>query len=60
MYGLEGAFPLDAEITEEGRPRQAAGFLISEANEKLIRSCHALIANMTPFRGVSADVRDRL
>jgi len=29
---------------------------ISRANEELIRGCNALIANLTPFRGPSADV----
>ena len=52
-YGFEGVFPLDAEITA-GTPRET-GLRISEANEALIRSCAFVIANMTPFRGPSAD-----
>lgn len=54
-YGLEGVFPLDP-------PPQAAPahhpywFRIHLANEAHIRSCAALIANLTPFRGPSADV----
>jgi nucleoside 2-deoxyribosyltransferase len=55
-YGLEGVFPFDAEVTPGERSRRETGFLISEANERLIRSCAAVIAKMTPFRGVSADV----
>ena len=31
-------------------------YAISAANETLIRECQVLIANMTPFRGPSADV----
>jgi nucleoside 2-deoxyribosyltransferase len=54
--GLEGVFPLDVEIAVADRPRRETGLQISAANEGLIRSCVALIANMTPFRGPSADV----
>lgn len=54
-YGLEGVIPFDAEVPPAA-PRREMGFLISEANERLIRGCDAIIANMTPFRGVSADV----
>jgi nucleoside 2-deoxyribosyltransferase len=53
-YGFEGLFPLDAEI-EAVEARQMA-LAISAANEALIRSCQLVIANMTPFRGPSADV----
>jgi len=53
-HGFEGVFPLDAEI-EAASPR-ATGIAISAANEALIRSCDLVIANMTPFRGPSADV----
>ena len=35
------------------KPEQARR--ISEANESLMRSCAGLIANLTPFRGVSMD-----
>jgi nucleoside 2-deoxyribosyltransferase len=55
-YGLEGVFPLDMEVARENRPRRETGFLISEANEGLIRGCAGVIANLTPFRGISADV----
>ncbi|HVS37123.1 MAG TPA: nucleoside 2-deoxyribosyltransferase [Gemmataceae bacterium] len=54
-YGLEGMFPVDTEIAAAGSPRETA-LVISKANEALIRSCTAMIADMTPFRGVSADV----
>jgi nucleoside 2-deoxyribosyltransferase len=55
-YGLEGVFPFDAEVAPVNRSRRETAFLISEANEKLIRKCAGVIANMTPFRGISADV----
>jgi nucleoside 2-deoxyribosyltransferase len=32
------------------------GYAIHAANEQLIRSCQLLIANLSPFRGPSADV----
>ena len=55
-YGLEGIFPLDVELALQNKPRREAAFTISQANENLIKTCVAVIANMTPFRGVSADV----
>jgi nucleoside 2-deoxyribosyltransferase len=55
-YGLEGVFPFDAEVAPGDRPRRETAFLISEANEGLIRGCVGVIANLTPFRGISADV----
>jgi nucleoside 2-deoxyribosyltransferase len=55
-YGFEGIFPIDAELNlKELRPYDA-GMAISEANEELIRNCDFVIANITPFRGPSADV----
>src|SRR5437763_51598 len=54
--GLEGVFPLDAEIGAEDGERRELALRISAANEGLIRSCQAVVANMTPFRGPSADV----
>jgi nucleoside 2-deoxyribosyltransferase len=55
QHGLEGAFPLDAQLDLAGLPKAEAARRISEANEGLMRSCAALIANLTPFRGVSMD-----
>jgi nucleoside 2-deoxyribosyltransferase len=54
--GLEGVFPYDAEVETVNGSRKETGLKISAANEKLIRSCQAIIANITPFRGISADV----
>jgi nucleoside 2-deoxyribosyltransferase len=53
--GFEGVFPLDAELQLAGLPKTEAARRISQANEGLMRSCHLLIANLTPFRGVSVD-----
>jgi nucleoside 2-deoxyribosyltransferase len=54
-HGCEGVFPLDAnlDLTRLHKHEQAAR--ISAANEGLMRTCDALIANLTPFRGVSMD-----
>lgn len=53
--GLEGVFPLDAALDLTGLTKLEQARRISLANEGLIRSCDALIANLTPFRGVSVD-----
>lgn len=55
QHGLEGIFPLDAVVSCEILGSQQHGRLISQANEKLIRSCEGVLANLTPFRGPSAD-----
>jgi nucleoside 2-deoxyribosyltransferase len=55
-YGFDGVFPLDVEIDGMGKQPREIGLCISDVNEGLIRSCDVLIANITPFRGPSADV----
>lgn len=55
-YGFEGVFPLDATLDLDGLSTREQGLAISQANEDLIRDCDLLIANLTPFRGPSADV----
>ncbi len=55
-YGLSGVFPLDKKIDLAGLSPQQVGFKLYEANKQTMESCQALIANMTPFRGPSADV----
>lgn len=49
-FGLEGVFPMDAVIPEP------TGRSILIANVDLIESCQAMLANIQPFRGISADV----
>ena len=53
--GLTGIFPLEPPpvAPDPGLPEWLR---ISQANEAHIRSCDALVANLTPFRGPSADV----
>jgi nucleoside 2-deoxyribosyltransferase len=53
--GLEGAYPLDNELDLAGLGKAAQAHSIALANEALMRSCDALIANLTPFRGTSMD-----
>ncbi|MEM9027544.1 MAG: nucleoside 2-deoxyribosyltransferase [Pseudomonadota bacterium] len=56
-YGFEGVFPLDVDLgTDNNIQGDGLARKISESNEALMTQCDALIANLTPFRGVSADV----
>ncbi|MGF1649356.1 MAG: nucleoside 2-deoxyribosyltransferase [Hyphomicrobiaceae bacterium] len=54
-FGLEGVFPLDVELSVGDLAPVELARRISLTNEALMRSCDALIANLTPFRGVSVD-----
>ncbi len=56
QYDFEGAFPLDVEVDTEDKTLREVGLDISAINERLIKSCQIVIANLTPFRGPSADV----
>jgi len=55
-YGFEGHFPLDNEPIPAGLTPREAGLHIGRQNQHLIFRCDAVIANVTPFRGPSADV----
>ncbi len=50
--GFEGLFPLDGD----GAERETSARRIYEANIDLLRRSDGVIANLTPFRGISADV----
>lgn len=56
-HGVTGVFPLDA--LAGGDPPDWAGlaepYRIARRNEAHITGCDALVANLTPFRGPSAD-----
>ncbi|MGO1501423.1 MAG: nucleoside 2-deoxyribosyltransferase [Marinobacter sp.] len=55
-YGFEGVDPLDTELTfSDGQAKPERGHGIYKANRELMDSCDAIIANLTPFRGISAD-----
>ncbi len=53
-YGFTPVSPGDLEIEEQASKR-AFGLAISAVNEKLMLSAEAIIANLTPFRGIAAD-----
>jgi len=53
-HGLVGIFPTDHRPGAEGPPVEEHR-RIYRLNEAHIRDCDALIANLTPFRGPSAD-----
>jgi nucleoside 2-deoxyribosyltransferase len=55
-HGFAGVYPMNAGLDLGGLPKAEAARRISLANEALMRSCGLLIANCTPFRGVSMDV----
>jgi len=55
-YGFEGVFPIDVEVDTKAKQPREVGLCISNINEVLIKSCQVVIANITPFRGPSADV----
>jgi nucleoside 2-deoxyribosyltransferase len=52
-YGLESVYPLEAELSLEGD--RVLSRAIFDANVATIRRCDSVIANLTPFRGPSAD-----
>ena len=54
--GLIGVSPLDALAGESESPTLSEAARIHRRNEAHMRGCAALIANLTPFRGPSADV----
>ena len=51
-HGLIGLFPLDNEIDPTGAD---ASMEIFQANSRMMREADAIVANLTPFRGPSAD-----
>lgn len=55
-YGFEGVFPADVEPDLTNLSPTDAAYAISAKNEESIRKCDVVIANITPFRGPSADV----
>jgi nucleoside 2-deoxyribosyltransferase len=56
-HGLVGVFPADEEdVGDPALPLPERGLAISRAMERVMRGCDAMIVNLTPFRGPSADV----
>ena len=57
QHGLIGVFPADEEdACDPALSRPDQGLAISRAMERVMRTCNAMIVNLTPFRGPSADV----
>jgi len=54
-YGLEGKYPLDAQLDLGSLALAERAYAIARANEGLIGECDAVIANLTPFRGPGMD-----
>ena len=56
-HGLVGVFPGDEEDPwDPTLPLPERGLAISRAMERAMQGCDAMIVNLTPFRGPSADV----
>jgi nucleoside 2-deoxyribosyltransferase len=53
-FGFEGLFPFDNELPQDVAAADRSR-LIFEANEAMMRQADLIIANLTPFRGPSAD-----
>ncbi|NKC30570.1 nucleoside 2-deoxyribosyltransferase [Falsiroseomonas selenitidurans] len=54
-HGLEGVFPTDPRPDPAADAQADLWYAIYLRNEAHIRACDALVANLTPFRGPSAD-----
>ncbi|PZO87860.1 MAG: hypothetical protein DI626_03045 [Micavibrio aeruginosavorus] len=55
-HGFEGLHPFDNEIEAKGATPQEIAQQIKDMNCSMMRRCDAILANLTPFRGPSADV----
>lgn len=53
QHGVQGLYPLDNEVdlTDKAKARD----IIKRGNQKMIRECDAVIANIDSFRGAGAD-----
>lgn len=54
QYGFNGLFPLDNGLDLQANKSLSAA--IFAANMKLLTDANLIVANLTPFRGISADV----
>ena len=54
-HGFAGLYPLDAQLELAGLTKLQQAQKISAGNEGLMRQADILVANLTPFRGVSMD-----
>lgn len=54
-FGMTGLYPLDNEINDENLSKLELANKIFLANKAMIDECDAVLANVQPFRGPSAD-----
>jgi nucleoside 2-deoxyribosyltransferase len=54
-HGFAAVSPLDADPAAKRGSRRARGLSIAAENEARIRACQLVVANLSPFRGPSAD-----
>ncbi|NWH07630.1 MAG: nucleoside 2-deoxyribosyltransferase [Alphaproteobacteria bacterium] len=54
-HGIEGIYPLDAALDLSRLPKPLAADAIFRANRAAMARADLIIANMTPFRGISMD-----
>jgi nucleoside 2-deoxyribosyltransferase len=54
-HGFEGVFPLDDGVLPHG-PQAEIGHVIFDRCVEMMQRCDLVIANMTPWRGISMDV----
>ncbi|MGD9670746.1 MAG: nucleoside 2-deoxyribosyltransferase [Hyphomicrobiaceae bacterium] len=54
-FGFIGVSPMDGELSLDGLCPFAQGVAIYRGNLEHMGRCDAIVANMTPFRGVSMD-----
>ena len=55
-YGLDGRYPLDAAVATAELAAPERALALFDAMIVMLDGCDAVIANLTPFRGPSADV----
>ncbi len=56
QHGFRGLFPLDNELDEPPGGPRAHGLAIYGGNVEMMRRADVILANLSPFRGPSADV----
>lgn len=55
-HNCKGMSPLDNALDLVNLSKHEAARAIYNGNEEMMRTCDSIIANVTPFRGISADV----
>lgn len=55
-YGFTGVFPMDNEISSGHKTLRDVGLAIYQGDVALMDRCDCIIANMTPYNGVSCDI----